>query len=336
MFFKNFRGMSAIIMLLGILSVSAHAQFVLSSTQARIGETFTMSVTGATPNSEYIILVDRDPGPTFFPSANNLQVDLGFSVNFLAFPSTFADSNGDGSLNLISNEPGAIGGTFFCQALAVDPIAPFGISVSNQTRGTIHPQVPTSAGSRTNLNLADDSSALVPLGFSFPFYGQTYTEAYVNSNGTLTFGQANTSFTITESFFLSGAPTIAGLWTDLNPQLGGAVEWDATSTPGQTITFHWTNVNDNLQGGPNTFSISLDLNGHIITDYGACTVSEGIVGMTPGMSAAPMGINLSSIGWSNHGLTESVYEDFTGGAFDLSNSYSLYANTFNGESIYFH
>src|SRR5260221_14634927 len=39
----------------------------------------------------------------------------------------------------------------------------------------------------TPLALGDDASQRVPLSFTFPFYGRTYTEAFVNSDGNVTF-----------------------------------------------------------------------------------------------------------------------------------------------------
>ena len=71
-------------------------------------------------------------------------------------------------------------------------------------------------GSR--LNLLDDDSASVPLGFAFPFLGVTYTDVFVNSNGTLTFGGPNTDFAEDATVFTSALqPTIAPFWDDLNP-----------------------------------------------------------------------------------------------------------------------
>jgi len=43
----------------------------------------------------------------------------------------------------------------------------------------------------TALNLADDQTALVNLGFSFNFYGNNYTSAFVSSNGFLSFTDNN-------------------------------------------------------------------------------------------------------------------------------------------------
>ncbi len=315
-------------------SATAVAQFTLGGTQARVGQSFTMDVSGGFPNSEYVVLVDTDPGPTYFPMANNLQVDLGFSSAFFAFPSQFIDGVGSGSFGLMINEAGGVGMTFYLQALNVDPTDPMMIVPSNQRKAAILPADPSS-GTVTPLTLLDDDSVAVPLGFSFPFYGNTYTQVHVNSNGTLSFGAGSTSFFVTESFFLGGPPTIAALWTDLNPQLGGTVEWDTTSTPGSMWSVRFTGIDDNVQGGPNSFEVSLDVNGHILISYGACAVSEAICGITPGGAATPNSVDLSELGWEGHNAPLSVYEDFTGGSgsgMDLDGSGLLFARI--GQSGY--
>ena len=100
---------------------------------------------------------------------------------------------------------------------------------------------------------------------------------------------------------------------------------------GAALTVRWTNINDNLQGGPNSFSVSIDLNGHIVMDYGACTVTEAISGVTAGMMATPNSFDLSALGWGGFGNSLSVYQDFSGGGFDLANSYNMFANTITGD-----
>ena len=70
----------------------------------------------------------------------------------------------------------------------------------------------------TRLNLLDDDSASVPLGFAFSFLGTAYTDVFVNSNGTLTFGGPSTDFVEDATVFTSALqPTIAPFWDDLNP-----------------------------------------------------------------------------------------------------------------------
>ena len=43
----------------------------------------------------------------------------------------------------------------------------------------------------TGLNQTDDDCDLVPLGFNFSFYGTTYSQVWVNSNGNVTFNGCN-------------------------------------------------------------------------------------------------------------------------------------------------
>lgn len=336
MFLKCRGNVLALLILFGLLSLPGQAQFTMSSEPARLGETFTVNVSGAFPNSEYLILIDTDPGPTFFPMANNLRLDLGFSANILALPVGFTDSGGNGSINLISNEAHAVGVQFYVQAVNIDPVSPHGITASNPTRAILHPPVP-GVGVETQLSLSDDGFQLVPLGFSFPFYGQTYTEAYVNANGTVSFGQGNSTFFVSESLFLSGPPTIAPMWSDFNPQSGGTVSWDTTAAPGSTMTIRWTNLIDNIQGGPNTFSVTLDVSGHVLMDYGNCSVTHCISGMTAGMTANPNSFDLSALGWTDFSSTESIYEEFDSGpGFDLQNTFNLYATAFMGSRTYYH
>jgi len=76
----------------------------------------------------------------------------------------------------------------------------------------------------TALVLADDaSSAALPLGFAFTFYGVDKNEVFVGSNGLLTFGAGSTAFSNT---FLPSAVTpndvIAPFWDDFNPSLVGS------------------------------------------------------------------------------------------------------------------
>ncbi len=73
-------------------------------------------------------------------------------------------------------------------------------------------------------NLGDDDSALYQLGpgRSFEFFGQTYTEFHVGSNGYVTFGAGDTDATasLVDHFSL---PRISAHFTDLDPTSGGRI-----------------------------------------------------------------------------------------------------------------
>ena len=70
--------------------------------------------------------------------------------------------------------------------------------------------------------LGDDDSLSWPLGFAFPFAGGTVDEAFIGSNGYLTFGTADATADDTLWSFFS-LPRIAGYMADLRPDLGGQV-----------------------------------------------------------------------------------------------------------------
>jgi hypothetical protein len=75
--------------------------------------------------------------------------------------------------------------------------------------------------------LTDDSNLVVPIGFSFPFYGVDYTDANIESNGVLRFGD-NMYLTYNNTCLPSAtAPSNNNLyvfWDDLSPSVAGASE----------------------------------------------------------------------------------------------------------------
>lgn len=56
-----------------------------------------------------------------------------------------------------------------------------------------HPDI-----SLENFRLGDDDSREVQMNFEFPYFGRTYSSVFVGSNGYLTFGQGDDSYSATE------------------------------------------------------------------------------------------------------------------------------------------
>ena len=170
---------------------------------------------------------------------------------------------------------------------------------------------------RLVLGVGDDGFAEIPLGFSFPFQGGSYTSAFVNANGNITFGSGDTDFTESVSEFLNDQPRIAGAWDDLNPSAAGEV---SASYAADSVTVTWDNVPEWFSTGSNTFSVTMESGGDISIDYGTTNGSDAIVGVTEGGGAADPGeTDLSAGGpFSASGTT---YEQFTGGGdpLDLDN-----------------
>lgn len=80
---------------------------------------------------------------------------------------------------------------------------------------------------------SDDASVLLPIGFTFPFYGASHETVRVSTNGYLTFGTSGTAFT-NAAIPTAAAPNdlIAPFWDDLNPAASGSgtVFYRATGT----------------------------------------------------------------------------------------------------------
>ncbi len=91
----------------------------------------------------------------------------------------------------------------------------------------------------------DGSSALIPLGFNFCFYGTTYTDCYINNNGNITFVNDLASFSA-GSFPAGNALSpdtimIAPFWADVDTQnpASGLVYFKKTPT---ALIVKWNNV----------------------------------------------------------------------------------------------
>lgn len=114
--------------------------------------------------------------------------------------------------------------------------------------------------SGTFVGLSDDTvSGAIPLGFSFDFYGNSYTQAYVSSNGFLTFDSVSWSGCCNGPELPNGMNNpdnlVAGLWTDLYP---GNVRYETLGAPGsQTFVVGFYDVPHFSNGDANTFEMIL-------------------------------------------------------------------------------
>ena len=97
-----------------------------------------------------------------------------------------------------------------------------------------------------------------------PFYGVDYDTFYVSGNGTITFTAGDTSFnpTLEQHFAL---PRISGLFTHLNPLIGGVVSWKQLHDRA-VITF--ANVPEQSAiDESNTFQVEMFFDGRIRVSY---------------------------------------------------------------------
>jgi hypothetical protein len=165
----------------------------------------------------------------------------------------------------------------------------------------------------TVLNLSDDDTEEVALGFNFPFNGNNYSSVWVNSNGSLTFGSGDTDWTESVAEFLNDQPRIAPLWDDLNPNTGGLVliEFDTNE-----VTVIFDSVPEFLAAGANTFMVTLRADGSLTFEYGALSATDGLAGTTEGGGAADPGETDLDAG-GPYPKAGTTYESFSGNDNDL-------------------
>lgn len=96
----------------------------------------------------------------------------------------------------------------------------------------------------TSVSLWDDAvSGSLPIGFDFCFYGNTYSNFYVASNGWLGFSGGPGTYNPQAIPNLAAAVPkncIMGPWQDLNPSLGGSVKYQTLGTaPNRMLVVTW-------------------------------------------------------------------------------------------------
>lgn len=182
-------------------------------------------------------------------------------------------------------------------AFEFTPATGGGYDVSQCSAGCIDPGYATG----TNLGLGDDDLATnLALGFTFPYYGGSTTAVDVSSNGNVYLEPgAITSHRCCNGDpgqFLGEAASIAVLWQDLNPSIGGAVRTHQPNATTFVITFDAV-PEYNATGSANTAQLQLFADGRFRLAFGTVgnVLHACLVGFTPGNgSGDPGSYDLSS------------------------------------------
>ncbi len=169
------------------------------------------------------------------------------------------------------------------KTVAFNPVADGAARYRFQVSGDSYDAALADAGTPLT-GLDDDDTRAIPLPFSFPYFGHSYDQVYVNSDGNLTFG--NGDFTSDERSLgrmVAGPPRIAVLYGDLDPSLtSGSVR--VTADSGRVVV-SWVSVpeySDTGIGPHETFQVSLFPGGRIEFAYGGVNTSGAVVGISPG------------------------------------------------------
>ena len=154
----------------------------------------------------------------------------------------------------------------YCPYLGPDQLLPCGVSSTTLTAdltqcgiGGVNPNQTTNYGvtnipyvvqtnTGTNLTMGDDTQqGPFNIGFNFCFFGQTYTQFYVGSNGWISFspGQPTTftSQTIPTTNGLVPKNCIMGPWQDWHPGIGGQIKYQVQGVaPCRKLIVSWVNM----------------------------------------------------------------------------------------------
>jgi gliding motility-associated-like protein len=118
----------------------------------------------------------------------------------------------------------------------------------NATTNYQNTQIPyvSQTNTGTSLTMTDDSQqGPFNIGFTFCFYGNTYNQFYIGSNGWISFSP-NQPTTYTSASIPSVANpvnSVMGAWQDWNPGIGGQVRYQVQGTaPCRKLVVSWINV----------------------------------------------------------------------------------------------
>lgn len=145
----------------------------------------------------------------------------------------------------------------------------------------------------TIIGNTDDGSVEVDITSVFPgginFYGTTYTSIFINSNGNISFGSANTSYEISD-LSSSAAAVIAPFWADVDLNKGGEIYWDLDPSTGK-VTITWLDVAPYSVGSTDRNSFQLVLTSNGGTDFNAEFIYGDIQWTDGGGAPAQAGIH---------------------------------------------
>ena len=116
-------------------------------------------------------------------------------------------------------------------------------------------------------------------GPRFPFYGTSYDQVYIGTNGYITFTRGDTSARPSAAALATELPRIAPLWADLNVTSQGSVHFNRLD--GRYV-ITWNSVAQSQFSGASTFQVVLFDDGRIAFVYKKVKARSSLVGVSPG------------------------------------------------------
>ncbi|MBK9501868.1 MAG: hypothetical protein KBF99_05510 [Leptospiraceae bacterium] len=150
--------------------------------------------------------------------------------------------------------------------------------------------------------IGDDAFTILPIGFTFTYFGQTYSTLYVTANGFLTFNSSNqTSANPSNLFGTILKSVIAPWWGDLYLDCDASIQYITTGTaPNRVFTAQWQNIRNDGDTASTTQRLNFQ-----VKLYETTNVVELIYGANTGTalstsSRAAIGISNSVGGTGNY------------------------------------
>jgi len=150
------------------------------------------------------------------------------------------------------------------------------------------PQILGSPTTMTPLNLGDDGTRRISLGFEFGYWGQTFTDAWVSSNGFVSFQSAANLCCSGQPIEQAQRNTIYAYWSDLVSYTGNPYY---RRTDG-SILFGWYGTSEYDTNNSSTFEIGMFVDGKIQLNYGNLGFS-GSRDFSAGITGPNAGDNIS-------------------------------------------
>jgi len=159
------------------------------------------------------------------------------------------------------------------------------------------------------ITLGDDDSRGVPLAFDFPLFGGAGRQAFVNSDGNITFGEADHASTARDiARLISGPPRVAPFLSDLDPSSGGKVFVRSDS---DAFTVTWCSVPGFKSAAVATMQTTMLPGGTIEMKYDdETTLQQVVVGLSPGRTGDFAAVDLSASA-SGGGSSQALGERFS-------------------------
>ena len=183
----------------------------------------------------------------------------------------------------------------------------------------------------SNQVTVDDSTLQVAFsqGFTFPFYGSTYSSVYLNSNGGVTFGSGNADWNPVASSL--NQPAIAVFWGDMNaagaPSRSGQMSYEQFADR-FVLTFNQLQDHDNTAFN-NSATLTLYGDGGINIAYGTVGSPDILVGVFSGThsSDSTVGVQSTYANYSSAGSSLVLFDEFGVGP--------THNGELNGRTLYF-